>query len=74
MKLSGQTAIITGAARGIGAACAFKLAQEGANVVLVDLLSSEETVNKIVQANPNSKAYYHEVDIRERAQVQKVIG
>lgn len=73
MKLSGQTAIITGAARGIGAACASKLAQEGANVVLVDLLSSEETVNKIVQANPNIKARYHEVDIRERAQVQKVI-
>jgi 3-oxoacyl-[acyl-carrier protein] reductase len=73
MKLLGQTAIITGAARGIGAACALKLAQEGVHVVLVDLLSSEETANKIVQAVPDIKARYHAADIRERAQVQRII-
>lgn len=36
-RFSGRTAIITGAARGIGAATAARLAREGAAVVVVDL-------------------------------------
>jgi len=42
MNLQGKTAIVTGAARGIGAVIAQKLAQKGANVVLNDLRISEE--------------------------------
>jgi 3-oxoacyl-[acyl-carrier protein] reductase len=37
------------------------------------LLSSEETANRIVQANPNVKVRSREIDIRERSQVKKVI-
>src|SRR4051812_7755699 len=36
-KLAGQTAIVTGAARGIGHGIAQRFAEEGANVVLADL-------------------------------------
>ena len=39
MKLSGKVAIVTGAARGIGFAAARRFAQEGAKVVLADLLA-----------------------------------
>lgn len=37
MRLAGRTSIITGAAQGIGRACAERFASEGANVVLVDM-------------------------------------
>ncbi len=37
MKLSGKCAAITGAAVGIGFACAVRFAMEGAKVVLLDL-------------------------------------
>ena len=36
-RLEGRVAIVTGAARGIGLACARRLAEEGARVVLADL-------------------------------------
>lgn len=38
MKLKNQVAIITGAARGIGLACAERFASEGARVVITDVL------------------------------------
>jgi 3-hydroxybutyrate dehydrogenase len=37
LDLSGRTALVTGSAHGIGAACAWRLARAGARVVLVDL-------------------------------------
>ncbi|RRD80459.1 3-oxoacyl-[acyl-carrier-protein] reductase [Alloprevotella sp. OH1205_COT-284] len=39
--LSGKTAIITGAARGIGKALALKFAEEGANIAFTDLVIDE---------------------------------
>jgi NAD(P)-dependent dehydrogenase (short-subunit alcohol dehydrogenase family) len=40
-RFSGQVVVITGAARGIGKACALRFAQEGANIVCLDLLAEE---------------------------------
>ena len=39
--LVGKTAIVTGAARGIGKAVALKFAREGADVVMLDILEKE---------------------------------
>ena len=40
--LSGKTALITGAARGIGKAIALKFASEGANIAFTDLVLNDD--------------------------------
>ncbi|RKP58118.1 glucose 1-dehydrogenase [Cohnella endophytica] len=47
MKLQGKTAVITGAASGMGKAMALLFAQEGASVVVADI--NETAVNAVVQ-------------------------
>jgi NAD(P)-dependent dehydrogenase (short-subunit alcohol dehydrogenase family) len=58
MRLEGKVAIITGAARGVGASIAERLALEGARVVAVDVLRDllEETVAKIRSAGGTAAA------------------
>ena len=43
-RVAGRNAIVTGAARGIGRACAVRLAQEGANVALLDIAAQVASV------------------------------
>jgi len=49
-RLDGKTAVITGAGRGIGAVMAKRMAQEGANVVVTDVLDTKATVEAIMAA------------------------
>ena len=49
-RLDGKTAVITGAGRGIGAVMAKRMAQEGANVVVTDVLDTKTTVEAIMAA------------------------
>ncbi len=53
-RLDGKTAAITGGARGIGAEYAKKMAVEGANVVVTDILDPAETVDAIKAAGGNA--------------------
>ncbi|PJA64282.1 MAG: beta-ketoacyl-ACP reductase [Candidatus Portnoybacteria bacterium CG_4_9_14_3_um_filter_40_10] len=45
--LKGKTAIITGAARGIGQATTLRLAEEGANLGLIDRMELDSTMKKL---------------------------
>ncbi|MDD3779780.1 MAG: SDR family NAD(P)-dependent oxidoreductase, partial [Proteiniphilum sp.] len=58
--LEGKTALITGAARGIGKAIALKFASEGANIAFTDLVideAGEATEHEIASLGVKCKGY-----------------
>ncbi|HSL69730.1 MAG TPA: SDR family oxidoreductase [Longimicrobiales bacterium] len=74
MKLQGQNAIVTGAARGIGRATAIALAQEGANVALLDInLQGAEQIADEAAAH-GVKAFAVACDVTREADVEAAIA
>ncbi|MDA1127716.1 MAG: glucose 1-dehydrogenase [Chloroflexi bacterium] len=63
MRLQGKVALITGAARGQGAAEARLFAQEGAKVVLADVLDQEGTAVAAEIAEAGGDAVYVHLDV-----------
>jgi 3-oxoacyl-[acyl-carrier protein] reductase len=73
--LKGKTAVVTGAARGIGRAIAIKFAQEGANVAFTDLAIDDNAreVEKIINdSKVKGKAYVS--DASNFAETEKVVN
>ena len=70
VELSGQVALVTGAARGIGKAIADAMAQNGAQVFYTDIDRAEATQS--ASAWPSATAV--EMDVTNEAQTQAVIG
>lgn len=66
MRLQGKVAIITGAARGIGAAFAIGFAKEGAKVVIGDIGDGRNTVNAVEKAGGD--ALYVKTDVTSQDQ------
>lgn len=74
MRLKGKTAIITGAANGIGAEIARTYAREGANVVLADLdLAKAAKVAEDIMRQTDTKAVAVQCDVAKKEEVQKIV-
>ncbi len=72
-KLDQKNAIVTGSARGIGRSIALKLAEEGANVVIVDVnyelaLETSEEIKKM-----GRKSFAMKVDVTKYDEVEAMI-
>ena len=73
--LQGKTALITGAARGIGKAIALKFAEEGANIAFTDLVIDEngqQTENEIAALGVKAKGYAS--NAADFAQTEEVVA
>jgi NAD(P)-dependent dehydrogenase (short-subunit alcohol dehydrogenase family) len=73
-RLSGKTAIVTGAALGLGRATAIRMAEEGAAVAILDLHDDTgEALAKELQGN-GSKARYWRCDVSREADIARVFS
>ena len=70
-RLEGKFALVTGAARGIGASIASAFAREGAHVLLTDIndVLGEETARRL-----GERAIYRHLDVREEGDWQAVLS
>nr|XP_061813426.1 2-dehydro-3-deoxy-L-rhamnonate dehydrogenase (NAD(+))-like [Nerophis lumbriciformis] len=72
-RFTNQVAIVTGGARGIGAACAQRLAKEGAVVAIFDVLAEKLVETKSSLENLGLTASTHQVDITNETAVKNAI-
>lgn len=73
MRLQDKTAVITGAALGIGRACAKRFAAEGARLILADVRPEEgQAVADAIRAE-GGEAQFVEADVRKRADSERAI-
>jgi NAD(P)-dependent dehydrogenase (short-subunit alcohol dehydrogenase family) len=68
-RLKDKVILVTGAAQGIGFACARQCAAEGATVVLADIQQDRGEKAAATIRNEGGKAQFHPVDLREEPQV-----
>jgi len=71
-RVAGKVALVTGAASGIGRACAEVLAREGAVVVLTDLQAGEEVAAGI--RAKGGKASFHRHDVTDEARWNAIVA
>ena len=74
MRVAGKAALVSGAARGIGAATAKLLAQEGAAVVLGDVLETEGRQTAAGIVADGGQATFMPLDVTSAAKWQQVIA
>lgn len=70
MKFAGKTAVVTGAASGMGKATAIKLAGEGATVIAADI---DEEGGTELAATSNGKILFKKTDVCDVAQIKALM-
>jgi NAD(P)-dependent dehydrogenase (short-subunit alcohol dehydrogenase family) len=73
-KLNGKVALVTGAATGIGRAIATRLAQEGADIAILDVNESEAANTAALVRAAGRRAEVLRGDVGDYAEVQAAIG
>jgi len=74
INLKNKTALVTGAGKGIGKACAVALAEAGANLVIISRTKKDlEKVSKIIRKS-NSKCIYYVCDVTNYHQIKEIIN
>jgi len=73
MRLENKTALVTGAASGIGESTALRFAEEGAHVVVTDIDEDggQGVVDKIDDAG--GQASFYDLDVTDADQFQSVV-
>ncbi|MFN7910342.1 MAG: SDR family NAD(P)-dependent oxidoreductase [Bacteroidota bacterium] len=72
--LTGKTAIVTGGAMGIGKGIALRLAEAGANVMIVDIATLQEAEATLIEIKTKGgKAAYLQTDLSETKNLDAVV-
>ena len=73
-NLEGKVALVTGAARGIGAACALSLAKRGATVVLSDVIESVGEATAAGMSAQGHTALFRHLDVTDEQSWERTIA
>jgi 2-dehydro-3-deoxy-D-gluconate 5-dehydrogenase len=70
-KLNGKVAVVTGAGRGLGQGAAVGFAEAGADVAVVDVISTDETASRVRALG--RRACQIQANLSERPSIQRVV-
>src|SRR6056297_2354840 len=77
-RLGDTTALVTGAASGIGRAIALRFAEEGANVVVADIREQPredgEPTHERITAETDQRAEFVETDVSQIEEIENAVG
>ncbi len=73
-NLTGQVAIVTGGARGLGRQMALALAEAGADVAICDLLAEDGERTAAELANLGRRSFFGRVDVTRVDEIEAFVG